>query len=80
MSASSRAQWAAAVCSPGFSLVAGRPVAHSSNSPVKGGASNLDQRQGRQRRDLLVAKAPGDVYVAYGTTALVELSTPTEPG
>ena len=33
-------------------------------------ASNLDQRQGRQLRDLLVARAPGDVYVAYGTTAI----------
>ena len=29
-------------------------------------ASNMDQRQGRQLRDLLVARAPGDVYVAYG--------------
>ena len=29
-------------------------------------ASNLDQRQGRQLRDLLVARAPGDVYVADG--------------
>ena len=26
----------------------------------------MDQRQGRQLRDLLVARAPGDVYVAYG--------------
>ena len=32
-------------------------------------ASNLDQRQSRQLRDLLVAQAPGDVYVAYGTAA-----------
>ena len=31
-------------------------------------ASNLDQRQGRHLRDLLVAQAPGDVYVACGTT------------
>ena len=31
--------------------------------------SNLDQRQGRELRDLLVAQAPGDVSVAYGTTA-----------
>ena len=29
-------------------------------------ASNMDQRQGRQLRDLLVARAPGDVYVTYG--------------
>ena len=29
-------------------------------------ASNMDQRQGRQLRDLLVARAPGDVYMAYG--------------
>ena len=29
-------------------------------------ASNMDHRQGRQLRDLLVARAPGDVYVAYG--------------
>ena len=29
-------------------------------------ASNMDQRQGRQLRDLLVARAPGEVYVAYG--------------
>ena len=29
-------------------------------------ASNMDQRQGRQLRDLLLAWAPGDVYVAYG--------------